>query len=239
MRRDHRPYFLKRLDLDFQRFYTRRFLRPQFDFLGRGAHFMKPWHVEVFGPRIEIGRYATVIAAPDKKVRFSVWSDRPDRGRIRIGGYALICPGVRMGSSHSITVGDNCMFASGAYITDSDWHGIYNRISMGSAAPVVIEDNAWIGDHVIICKGVTVGRNSIVGAGAVVTRDVPPNTIAAGNPARVVRGLDPGEQMFTRSQWLADPAKISRDFDRIDRDMLRGNTLFGWLRHLLFPAKGD
>lgn len=239
MRRDHRPYFLKRLDLNLQKFYTRHFLRPQFDHLGRGAHFMKPWHVEVFGPRIGIRRYATVIAASDKKVRFSVWSDRPDRGRIRIGGYTLICPGVRMGSSFSITIGDNCMFASDAYITDSDWHGIYNRTSMGTAAPVVIEDNAWIGDHAIVCKGVTVGRNSIVGAGAVVTRDVPPNAIAAGNPAKVVRHLDPGEAMVTRSQWLSDPVKISRDFDRIDRDMLRSNTVLGWLRHLVFPAKGD
>lgn len=239
MRKDHRPYFLKRLDLRFQKFYTRHFLRPQFDHLGRGAHFMKPWHVEIFGPRIEISRYATVIAAPDKKVRLSVWSDRPDRGRIRIGSYALICPGVRMGSSCSITIGDNCMFASGAYVTDSDWHGIYNRASMGTGAPVIIEENAWIGDQAIICKGVTVGKNSIIGAGAVVTRDVPSNAIAAGNPAKVVKTLDAGEEIFTRSQWLSDPVKISRDFDLIDRDMLRGNTVLGWLRHLAFPAKGD
>lgn len=239
MRKDHRPYFLKRLDRKFQKFYTRHFLRPQFDRLGRGEHFMKPWHVEIFGPRIEINRYATVIAAPDMKVRFSVWPDQADRGSIRIGNYALICPGVRMGSSCSITVGDNCMFASGAYVTDSDWHGIYNRTSMGAAAPVIIEENAWIGDQAIICKGVTVGRNSIVGAGAVVTRDVPPNAIAAGNPARVVRHLDGGEEIVTRSQWLSDPIKISRDFDRIDRTMLRENTFLHWLRHLVFPANGD
>jgi len=239
VRKDHRPYALKRLDLRFQKFYTRHFLSPQFDHLGRGAHFLKPWHVEVFGPRIEIGRYATVIAAPDKKVRFSVWPDRPGRGSIRIGSYALICPGVRMGSSRSITIGDNCMFASGAYITDADWHGIYNRASQGISAPVVIQDNAWIGDQAIICKGVTVGENSIVGAGAVVTRNVPPNTIAAGNPAKVVRHLDPGEAIVTRSEWLSDPAKISRDFDRIDRGMLQGNTFLHWLRHLAFPGKDD
>ncbi|AOY60334.1 MULTISPECIES: acyltransferase [Desulfococcus] len=239
MRKDHRPYFLKRLDRRLQKFYTRRFLRPQFDHLGTGAHFMKPWHVEIFGPRIEIGRYATVIAAPDRKVRFSVWSDRPDRGSIRIGSYVLICPGVRMGASCSITIGDNCMFASGVYITDSDWHGIYNRAAMGTGAPVVIEENAWIGDQAIICKGVTVGQNSIVGAGAVVTRDVPPNVVAAGNPARVVKTLDADEKMVTRSQWLSDPAKISRDFDRIDRDLLRDNTFSGWIRYLLFPKRKD
>ncbi len=239
MRKDHRPYFLKRLDLRFQKFYTRRFLRPQLDRLGRGAYVMKPWHVEIFGPRIEINRYVTVIATSDNKVRFSVWSDRPDRGHIRIGDYALICPGVRMGSSSGITVGDNCMFASGAYITDSDWHGIYNRTSLGTASPVVIEENAWIGDHAIICKGVTVGRNSIVGAGAVVTRDVPPDTIAAGNPATVVKHLDPGRTIITRSEWLKDPDKLSRDFDRIDRDLLQGNTLLHWLRHLVFPTGRD
>jgi carbonic anhydrase/acetyltransferase-like protein (isoleucine patch superfamily) len=73
----------------------------------------------------------------------------------------------------------------------------------------------------------------------VVTRNVPPNTIAAGNPAKVVRHLDPGEAIVTRSEWLSDPAKISRDFDRIDRGMLQGNTFLHWLRHLAFPGKDD
>ncbi|GBC63832.1 acetyltransferase [Desulfonema ishimotonii] len=239
MRKDHRPYCLKRLDRKFQKFYANHFLRPQFDHLGRGGVFMKPWHVEVFGSRIGIGDYATVIAAPDRKIRLSVWSGRADRGHIRIGSYCLICPGVRMGSSHGISVGDNCMVASGVYITDSDWHGVYNRTDTGKSAPVRILENAWIGDSAIICKGVTIGRNSIVGAGSVVTRDVPENVIVAGNPATVVKALDPGEKIITRSQWLSDPAKISRAFNEIDRDMLRNNTLGSWLRHLLFPAEGD
>jgi acetyltransferase-like isoleucine patch superfamily enzyme len=53
-------------------------------------------------------------------------------------------------------------------ITDSDWHDVYNRISIGKTAPIKIEDNVWIGDSVIVCKGVSIGENSIIGADAVV-----------------------------------------------------------------------
>jgi maltose O-acetyltransferase len=64
------------------------------------------------------------------------------------------------------------------------------RDKLESAKPITIEDNVWIGGGAIVLPGVTVGKNSVVGAGAVVTRDVPPNTVAVGNPARVIRHLD-------------------------------------------------
>ena len=105
-------------------------------------------------------------------------------GRIQIGDYCLICPGVRIGAAEAIVIEDNCMIASNAYIADADWHDVYNRISAGRAAPVHIGKNAWIGDSAIVCKGVTIGENSIIGAGSVVTGAIPANTIAAGNPAR-------------------------------------------------------
>ena len=85
----------------------------------------------------------------------------------------------------------------------------------------------------------TIGENSIIGAGAVVVDDVPPNTIAAGNPARVVKRLDPNEEITTRDKWFSDLHKLARDIDYLDREMLRGNTFLHWLRHLLFPAKGE
>jgi maltose O-acetyltransferase len=59
-----------------------------------------------------------------------------------------------------------------------------------AAKPIVIEDNAWLGGGVIVCPGVTIGQNTVVGAGAGVTRDLPPNVVAVGNPARVIRQLD-------------------------------------------------
>jgi len=58
------------------------------------------------------------------------------------------------------------------------------------AKPIVIEDNVWLGGAAILLPGVTVGRNAVVGAGAVVTRDVPANTVVAGNPARVIREIE-------------------------------------------------
>jgi len=131
------------------------------------------------------------------------------------------------------------MFASNVYISDSDWHDIYNRVSMGTTAPVTIEENVWIGDGAIICKGVTIGENSIIGAGAVVSRDIPANTIAAGNPAQVVKELDPSEQMTKRDQVFSDPARLAREFDILDRAMLKDNTFRHWLRYLISPRKDD
>jgi acetyltransferase-like isoleucine patch superfamily enzyme len=239
MIKDHRPYVIKKAYLKFQKFYARHFLQPQLTRLGRGFTFMRPWHVELFGAPIRIGRYATVIATPDKKIRLSVWPAEAAKGHITIGNYCLICPGVRISSAEGITIADNCMIANNAYITDSDWHGIYDRLSFGKAEPVRIEKNAWIGDSAIVCKGVTIGENSIVGAGAIVVDPVPANCVAAGNPARVVKRLDPDETFTTRAQFFADPAKLSRDFMAWEQAVLQGNTLFGWLRHLLFPARGD
>jgi acetyltransferase-like isoleucine patch superfamily enzyme len=239
LNRDHRPYFLKKVYLKFQEFYTHHFLRPQLKSLGEGFTFIKPWHVEIFGSPIEVGNYVNVIAASDSKVRFSVWPLQKNSSGIRIGNYCLICPGVRISSASEIAIGDNCMVASQVYITDCDWHDIYNRIAFGRPVPVRIEKNVWIGDSALICKGVTLGENSIIGAGAVVVNDVPANVIAAGNPAKVVKHLDPQEQITTRAQWFSNPSKLSEDIVRLDQEMLRKNTLLHWLRYLVYPVKGD
>jgi len=235
MRKDHRPYVLKKAWLKFQKTYARHFLRPQLDALGRGFTFLRPWHVVLFGGPIEIGHYATVIANSDGKVRLSVWPHQPGSGCIRIGDYVLICPGVRISSADQIQIHDNCMLANGVYITDSDWHGTYDRLSLGRTAPVVLNENVWVGDSVIICKGVTIGQNSIIGAGAVVTNDIPADCIAAGNPAQVVKHLDPREILTTRAHWYADPHKLAQEFIKWDQSVLKDNTFFGWLRQALFP----
>lgn len=239
MRKDHRPYFLKRALLKFQRLYTEHFLRPHFESIGKTPVIINPWYVEVFGAPIDIGDYVSIVAATDNRVRLSVWSDRKVSGQIRIGNYCLLCPGVRISSASKINIGENCMLASGVYVTDSDWHDIYNRLALGKTEPVDIADNVWIGDSAIVCKGLSIGENSIIGAGAVVVHSIPANCIAAGNPAQVVKHLDPAEAFTTRKQMFSKTSNLFAEIDQLDRQLLQGNTLLRWLRYVFFPAKGD
>ncbi len=239
MRKDHRPFYIKSAYLRLQRIYAHRFIRPQLAHLGRGCMFMKPWYVEIFGEPVSIGDYAVIIATTDHRVRLSIWPPQPGAGRIRIGDYALICPGVRLSAAGIMRIGDSCMLASGVYITDADWHDLYDRTAAGPIRPVTLEDNVWVGDSAIICKGVHIGQNSVIGAGSVVTGDIPANVVAAGNPARVVKTLDPGRPLVTRAHWFARPAHLAADIERLDRMMLKDNSLLHWLRHMAFPKAGE
>lgn len=201
---------------------------------------MKPWHVEVFGGPVSLGDHATVIAAPDLKVRLTVWSDLQGGGRISIDDCALICPGVRISAAREVAIGESCMLAHGVFITDADWHGIYDRSeAVGNTAPVSIARNVWIGDSAIVCKGVRIGENSIIAAGSVVVKSVPENVISGGNPATVLKRLDQERPVRTRADWLADPTGLARQFSEIDRHLLGGNSWSGWLRSLIFPRKTD
>lgn len=85
-----------------------------------------------------------------------------------------------------ITIGPNCMIAWDVNIMDTDQHG---RDQTRLTAPVNIGEGVWIGCRAIILKGVTIGNGAVIGAGSVVTRDVPPFTVAVGHPARVIRHL--------------------------------------------------
>lgn len=230
---------MKKAYMRFQSFYVRRFIRPQLEYLGDGFTVLQPWNLIIFGAPIRIGAFANIITTPEHKVRISIWSGKTDIPGIRIGDYCLICPGVRIGAACRIEIQNNCMLAGNVYITDADWHGIYNRIEPGANAPVILEENVWVGDSAIVCKGVTIGRNSVIGAGSVVVGDIPPNTVAAGNPARVVKHLDPNETFITREHFFSDPDTLNREIDELDRNMLTGNTLRGWMRALFFPQKGD
>ena len=238
--KDHRPYRVKKLHQGLQKRYADWFVRPQLARLGRGCTFMKPWFVEVFGGPVAIGDYCTLIATADARVRLTVWSAMGEKGAIEIGNYSLICPGVRISAATKISIGESCMLAQGVFVTDSDWHGVYDRsLPVGATVPVRIDENVWLGDSAIVCKGVRIGKNSIIGAGSVVSRDIPENVIAAGNPAVVVKPLDPDRPMKTRADWLADPRTLARQFEEIDRAFMKNNTWFGWLRSVFFPRRGD
>lgn len=97
-----------------------------------------------------------------------------------------------------IEIGDRVLLGANAVITDTDFHPLdpaERRLhpERGRSAPVVIEDDVFVGMQAVVLKGVTIGRGAVVGACAVVTRDVPPYAIVAGNPARVVGRVDAPE----------------------------------------------
>ncbi|MEA1969528.1 MAG: acyltransferase [Thermodesulfobacteriota bacterium] len=237
MRKDHRPYYIKKIWFGFQNFYLRHFLVPHFDSFGKNSFVVKAWYIEVFGAPVKIGDNVTLLASSDKKTRLTVWSEKKGINGIDIGDHVLISPGVRISAASDIKIADNCMIASNAYITDSDWHGIYDRsLPPKEAFPVKLEENVWIGDSAIICKGVTIGKNSIIGAGAVVSTDIPANCIAVGNPAKIVREIDPEKEMITRKDRFSDSDSINMFLDSQERAILKGNTFWGWLRHLFFPS---
>jgi acetyltransferase-like isoleucine patch superfamily enzyme len=176
------------------------------------------------------------VAEPMHRVEIGVWGREAGAGAIRIGRGVLMSPGSRISASDEIVIGDGVMMANGTYITDSDWHTVYDRTQRSDQpTPVHIGNNVWLGDHATVLKGVTIGDNSVVAARAVVTRDVPANVIVAGNPAKVVKALDPQRSMVTRLDYFADPPGQLRFFDQVDREVLQHNSFWRWAWTLIYP----
>lgn len=237
MREDLRPYWVKRLYLRCRDAYVAYFLRPECASLGEFSTFMKPRFVHISGPNIHIGDCFTAIAEPMHRVEIGVWGREVGVGAIHIGRGVLMSPGSRISASDEVRIGDGVMMANGTYITDSDWHTVYDRTQRSATVtPVHVGDNVWLGDHATVLKGVKIGENSVVAARAVVTKDVPANVIVAGNPAKVVRELDPEREMITRLDYFADPPGQLRFFDAVDREVLGANSLWRWLWSMVYPA---
>jgi acetyltransferase-like isoleucine patch superfamily enzyme len=112
-----------------------------------------------------------------------------ERGRLIIGDRAFINYGVDIAATGLVAIGADCLIGTHVSIIDNDFHGVVDRQRVPASKPVIIGDNVWIGNRAIILPGVTIGEGAVVGAGSVVTRDVPARTVVAGNPARVVREL--------------------------------------------------
>lgn len=108
---------------------------------------------------------------------------------ISIGDHTFINYGASITAYQQVKIGRHCLLGHHLRIVDRNEHGIKQRDVAPPAAPVVIEDHVWIGAHTIILPGVCIGRNSAIGAGSVVTRDIPANCLAVGNPARVLRQI--------------------------------------------------
>jgi acetyltransferase-like isoleucine patch superfamily enzyme len=108
-------------------------------------------------------------------------------GRMRIGDRVFINSGTMLFSVVEITIGDDVALSSEVYVTDTNSHGLEGGDPF--EAPVRIGAGSWVGTRAIVLPGVTIGRRVVVAAGAVVTKDVPDDSLVAGNPARVIRTL--------------------------------------------------
>lgn len=97
-----------------------------------------------------------------------------------------------------VTIGDNVQIAPNVsiYTAGHPLHPDSRNSGYEYALPITIGDNVWIGGNVVICPGVTIGDCAVIGAGSVVTRDVPPWTVAAGNPCRVLRQITEADRDF-------------------------------------------
>lgn len=108
--------------------------------------------------------------------------------KVRIGKNVVVMPGCLMMSAGGITIEDEALIAANVQLISNN-HDLQNR-NIITCKPVKICRKAWIGAGTTILPGVTVGEHAVVGAGSVVTHDVPPNTIVAGNPARFIKNIN-------------------------------------------------
>jgi acetyltransferase-like isoleucine patch superfamily enzyme len=138
--------------------------------------------------RLEIGEH--VLLEP------GVWLTGGETARIRIGPGTFLNLGVQVAATGLVEIGAHCMLANGCFVSDANhrfddptrpvpWQGFTSK------GPTRIGDNVWLGANVVVTSGVTIGERCVVGANSVVTRDLPPRTIAAGAPARVLRPISP------------------------------------------------
>lgn len=109
---------------------------------------------------------------------------------LTIGEDTFINNGVVLSARERVSIGARCQIAPHVIAMDCDFHGVDDR-SESPTAPIIVEDDVWLATRSILLKGVRVGRGSVVAAGAVVTKDVPPYTLVAGVPARPIRSLTP------------------------------------------------
>ncbi len=113
-----------------------------------------------------------------------------------VGDHTFIGHNCSFAIAESISIGSHCLLAGGARLADFDGHSLdYDErrrnvpVSAADIKPIVIGSDVWIGAGVCVLKGVRIGDRSIIGAGSVVSKDIPADVVAAGNPARVVRRL--------------------------------------------------
>ena len=110
---------------------------------------------------------------------------------LEIGDQVYINYGCSIGATQLVRVGSRCNIGPYCIMMDNDYHSLEpeRRNEMPPSAPIILEENVWLGARVIVLRGVRIGANSVIGAGSVVSKDIPPRSLAVGVPAKVTRSL--------------------------------------------------
>lgn len=252
------PYWLRALRAAASNWYARHYRLALCASAGHTIRISQPKHLIISGPGVHLGNHCRIDASPDAQVHLSCWPyadnhtehTAKDVGstppplptslrtpQIELGDYCTLSPGVRLIAAQRIQTGHSCTLASNVYVTDADWHDRYHRVfPPGEMAPVKLGNNVWLAEQVIVLKGVSIGDNTIVGAGAVVVNDLPANVVAAGNPARVVSQLDP-KTPGTDRKALFEALNFVQFEEQFWRDRAQGNSFWRWLLGVVWPAK--
>ena len=157
-------------------------------------------------PRVEFGEGFT----SGRRCRIESFGEKADLSKkIIFGKGCHIGDDVHIAAAEKVAIGDQCLFASKVFISDSG-HGEYGSSHPStdpntrplSIAPVSIGSNVWLGENVCVLKGVSIGDGAVIGANSVVTKDIPPASIAVGSPAKVIK-------RFNEKTGKWEPAKKS------------------------------
>lgn len=141
-----------------------------------------------FGKNVQIG----VIDSPNYYSHYTYLEARNNESEIYIGNNVAINNGFSAVAFSKIIISDNVLIGVNCSIIDNDGHSLLKadrNTGVPNIAAVVVEENVFLGDNVTILKGVTIGKNSVIGNGSIVTKNIPENVIAAGNPAKIIRNL--------------------------------------------------
>ncbi len=177
-------------------------VRRRLGHLGRGVRLAPP--ITVYGPRgIAIGDRVSIW--PHARLVAHNTASAAAGARLVLGEGVIIHPYAHISAITRITIGPGALFASNVYISDHDhdWRDPNDPVITNArvlAAPVEIGAHVWLGERVAVLRGVTIGEGSIVGAASVVTKSIPPYSIAVGAPARVIRRWD-----AEAGRWVAVP----------------------------------
>jgi acetyltransferase-like isoleucine patch superfamily enzyme len=121
-------------------------------------------------------------------VKFSLVATPADTApMIKVGKFSSIGDMTQIHCGHLVSIGDYVLISWDVNIIEFDYHAPGGGIP--KPKPIIIEDEVWVGARCIITKGVTIGKGAILAAGAVVTKDVPPYTLVAGNPASPIKTI--------------------------------------------------